>query len=538
MPAHSAECADAEPGSLCDCDCAGAQHATKRTGGKPAAGRVSERARRLAASQGRPVVTGDGKRGSDGARVKASSKPATLPPPLVAKVAEARKRLPRTREQWNDTTPAAPSPADYARGRVEEWRQRLQVSREREQEIRDRVSNHMKASGHTKRQIDAYLRKIAKPGSGELASAIENVQYAQETLAEYERKLAAADTTPGARQYPRDARGNKMPTPQLYGHLDTVMDVGHAVLGAAREQFDRDPQIVAARQRLAVRADLARRKRELFGDRSLRIAEKVQRREQLRDAEPPGSAHEDQQAVARREQEIIRQLLTSVRPFGGLSHRVDAATAAQLNTMNAASFRTKASSKLSAPPADHREQLAAAEGFYPAAWLRLSADAGPLRTVTTDRAFYSHEEGATLALSATRNDAGYDGGFSDRAAETNVHELGHRMERTVPGLTHLEFALTRRRSTGKDGNLEPRRKIADLRPGHGYDEHEVAHPDDWAEPYTGKTYERGLSDEGPAAEAWELFQVGTQDLYGRGSRRFDTRDDLQAFTIGVLLTLG
>ena len=36
---------------------------------------------------------------------------------------------------------------------------------------------------------------------------------------------------------------------------------------------------------------------------------------------------------------------------------------------------------------------------------------------------------------------------------------------------------------------------------------------------------------------WELFSTGMQDLFS-GVPRFDSKDDLQAFTVGVLALLG
>jgi hypothetical protein len=84
-------------------------------------------------------------------------------------------------------------------------------------------------------------------------------------------------------------------------------------------------------------------------------------------------------------------------------------------------------------------------------------------------------------------------------------------------------------------------KLKTLFPNSGYDDGEWSFEDQWADAYSGKTYEglgaRGIPADGnPARHSWELFSTGMQDLFS-GVPRFDRGVELQHFTLGVLALL-
>lgn len=524
---HSRECATADGGD-CHCECAGTQHGIAsmpghkpggrhgagvtitpvRSGGKvthyrvvndrtglpPGGGTREERATRRAAAV---TVTATSKR------------QVTLPPPIVEHARKVRESLPKDQAGWDDLTPRGQSARDYLDARAADYEQRVEMWRQRRQATIDTIDAHMRADGMTaaqrKREIDKGIRK----------GMWLDIVNADRAIADWEADVAKvreqAKTASTERPFilRRDANGNTMPTEALNAHLDAVLDVGRQAMAELRGKFDRDPDLAAARQRLDDRkAAFNRYIREAAGlDETAKAALKAK-------IVPPGSFDDDRKAIARRESQIIREALAAARPFGGVTHR---------DVTPASGARD-----------DWRRRLDVAEGYYPTAWLERSASS-PLAVTSSRRAYYSH--GSNLLAMRTGGGVTNSSAYDDYVDEVTVHELGHRMERMVPGLTALEFAYVRRRSTGPDGNLEPAAKLSTLESSKGYDDHEIAYPDEWSIPYAGKTYEGGRG--GPDTTAWEVFQVGTQDLFGRSdSERFDRTGDLDAFTLGALLTLG
>jgi hypothetical protein len=282
--------------------------------------------------------------------------------------------------------------------------------------------------------------------------------------------------------WPRDkATGRAMPTGDHNRHLDDILGVGHSILAEARERFDADPEIAAARSRY------------------------------------------DQRKAAQLESAILQQMMASARPHGGKQHDNITLDPGNGTTM----------SQGARPDAPAR--IRAVEGYYPDDWVALSSRER-LNLTSTDRAYYS-DGTYTLAMDQPSSDATYySGAFRDYTDEVNAHELGHRMEHMVPGLTALEFAFVRRRSTRSDGSLESAYKMSKITGSAAYSDHEVAFQDQWAHAYAGKTYEAHYRDR-PDQAPWEVFQVGMQDTYGRSTTVYDRKDDLQAFTLGVLATL-
>lgn len=439
---HSATCANASPGSICDCDCGGAYHAVAVTGGRPAAGGVTERARRAAAAAGRAVVVTD----RDGGRVASTERRPRIPPAVLERARRVRDRMPNTANAWRT------------------------------------LGDNMARNEH------------GRP-------------------------------TPNAAQ-------NR--------HLDEMMEVGRGVLGAARAEFDRDPDIQAARRRIAAdqaarahfaasynqvreRRGLSQRSREQEFVRLKRETAEMRRAAGIDEDYDPSA---DRRTIRRRESAILREMVGAARPMGGINHDV----------VYLEQNENRPDARGARPDADAR--LNAAEEFYPEDWLNRSS-AYPIRLTSSDRAYYLEQSsGGLLAMPTTGRDrSAYDGAFSDHTAEVTVHELGHRMETMVPGLREMEFTMVRRRATTDSGAAEDTQPLRQITRSPGFGAEEVAYRDDWANPYAGRTYEayRPLR---PDQAPWELFQVGMQETFGRGSNRFDNRDDLQAFTLGALMTLG
>lgn len=316
--------------------------------------------------------------------------------------------------------------------------------------------------------------------------------------------------------YPKDRNGVLIPPPELNRHLDTVLAVGEAIHNDFVDAQGRDPEITRLN---GLKADL---------DGQLHEAKPEDRRALLRQRAGLN------RHLAHREQEILLELLSSVRPLGGVRH--GKATAATDEDMRRYEGGTKART-------DWRSRLRAGERVFPDDWLRRSAGQ-PLQIGASQRAFHAAAltgGGSVLAMSdRTRDKALYLGGFRDETDEVTVHELGHRMEQTVPGLTALEFAYTRRRSM-KGGEVERARQLGDLTGHSGFRDDERALPDEWAHPYAGKTYEfvdgAGMpNDADPASKHWEVFQVGLQDTFGRSDTHYDGVE-LQHFVLGVLASL-
>ncbi|MBG0818972.1 helicase-related protein [Planomonospora sp. ID82291] len=182
-----------------------------------------------------------------------------------------------------------------------------------------------------------------------------------------------------------------------------------------------------------------------------------------------------------------------------------------------------------------------AEASYPSDWLALARDAGPVR-VDPGRGYYKmanrlSDPEITLPWEATPNDVPRDGKFvqeeatgsqmvgGNNASRASVHELGHHMEKVVPGLLAAQQAfLWDRTSTGPVGERERTRMIETMN-GHDIVE---AHDGGFDIAYSGREYVSGH---------FELLTVGMESLMA-GSPHLDEDADYRAFTFGALALLG
>lgn len=174
---------------------------------------------------------------------------------------------------------------------------------------------------------------------------------------------------------------------------------------------------------------------------------------------------------------------------------------------------------------------------YPTAWVEAAAARYPSIDLKVVSRGYN-QGGGSIALSRKTANL-VDGTRMDDVA---IHELGHTMEWSVPGLRSMEWLYFWRRALPTwDGTglpMRPQRKAL-----YGGNK-EVTIPDEWRELYSGKFY--GRSDKGPG-DSYEIFTTGIESLMS-GSSYFHgpSWDNLsplgvdrefRAFILGVLSVL-
>lgn len=128
---------------------------------------------------------------------------------------------------------------------------------------------------------------------------------------------------------------------------------------------------------------------------------------------------------------------------------------------------------------------------------------------------------------------------------TAVHELGHHMENTVPGIKRMEHAHLISRSAG-----EHSKSLRSIQPEIGYGSSESAREDKFVDPYVGKDY----SQRGPGPTvSHEILTVGVQSVFGKPETGASTRQifgrlvgmdghiedqGLRQFVLGTMSTVG
>ncbi|OZC52040.1 hypothetical protein CH286_04105 [Rhodococcus sp. WWJCD1] len=433
-----------------------------------------------------------------------------------------------------DTTPTKPNDEGYEdtqklrylERQTRDWKRRSataltpEAKKRADAKVKDwqkQIRDHTEQSGVGRRRDREQITGVYGPGNATRANASKtNVpkttrqgspsdQTTAASLSQSTRDLVAdarssipkdragwLDTT---LKYPKDRNGAKLVPEKLQRHLDTTLDVGTAIQRDTRALIDKDTAV-----------------------RELRAEDK-----QLTDSAQWLSPrrNEIQRDIARREQAIIQSALAEVRDFGGAPQ--------------SAALITTATGGLKPGTAAALAQLRAAEQYFPTDWLVAASGRGTLRVGVAERAFFQRgTDGDALAAASFDELPDYRGAFSNYPEEVMVHELGHRMEQAIPGLTQLEYALVRSRSIA-NGILEEPTGIY-----QGVDglDHEIGYEDQWRNKYAGKTYATD-SQADPAREPAEVFQVGLQDTLGRSDARgeFDETGQLQAFVLGVLALL-
>lgn len=154
-----------------------------------------------------------------------------------------------------------------------------------------------------------------------------------------------------------------------------------------------------------------------------------------------------------------------------------------------------------------RPVVAEAYRHYPKDWTEQSFARGTLATKKVARGYYSDYR-QTVAIS------GYGSGDQ---LKTAIHELGHRMEKTVPDLLQAEKAFYERRTAGED--LEWL--------GGSYGKDEKARRDKFISMYMGKDYE---------GYAYELVSMGFQYAY-TDPLTLMKDEDMAEWILGILALL-
>jgi hypothetical protein len=344
------------------------------------------------------------------------------------------------------------------------------------------------------------------------------------SLAHLESSYLPRKTRPAV-QYPRDPNGVSMPPEELVKMHAAVQAAGEAIHADLQEAIRTDPEI----RRLQSESDFIMK--NLYTTAMSGMDRMAKRKE----------AQDMRAQVRKRERELVVDALDQFREMGGGTHSsqgkvVPVTSRSGLDALNR--------SKSFTARKDWRAQLEETDKHLPTDWVQRSARE-ELNIISDPRAYHAQTGGGdwrsehgnarrtTLAMNTDKGaeNASYDGAFPSYVHEVTFHEMGHRMEVQIPGLKALEFAYVRSKTT-KGGKVEPRVKLKDLY-GGGYRDTEEAYKDEFADAYTGKTYEGN----DPANAPWEAFQVGLQQTFGRGSRRFGD-DTLEHFVLGVMATVG
>lgn len=96
-------------------------------------------------------------------------------------------------------------------------------------------------------------------------------------------------------------------------------------------------------------------------------------------------------------------------------------------------------------------------------------------------------------------------------ASVTVHELGHHWEHFDPEVHKEAVDFLARRTKG-----EKPRKMKDILPGHNYENDEIATPDGFTSPYTGKIYSFPVYHNGQTTQevyATEIVSMGLQQMH-------------------------
>jgi hypothetical protein len=410
------------------------------------------------------------------------------------RIADVRSELPTTREDWLNARSEVVQPASrLIDQRIAETEAKIADLRQKRESIIAETEAEFKRRRTPKSQRAALLEDAVWSTDNDIkfeSSFLEDLYKTASTpvdeLQPHERYLLNEVPAKIKYTYRTDANGRLLPPDEYDRYLDGVLSVGSALRDDLNNAFQADAELTKLREALA-NADAA-------GQAAAR------------------------RAVVQRESALTHALLTDVRQFGGSVP---------------AQFGIPSGDQLAAP-SNWQDQLDEAFRHFPADWLAKMAG-NPLHVVGSERAYYAKgisDLPDLMALSTLKID--YHGAFSGYAEEVAAHELGHRMEQYVPGLQELEYTLVVRRAM-ENGELQAPKNMADLHKGYTHSAGEMTYEDHWPDPYTGKTY-RDVRPDDPASLPSEAFQVGLQDVFGRGPYRYGD-EELQAFVLAVLALL-
>jgi len=450
-----------------------------------------------------------------------SSVTPSLSADLRARIERARASLPTTRAGWVGDAWVRPQERAVDRKVAE-----AEVALDRARQHLAAIESWLDGDPVPVQHAEQFRQGLLQLGRDSVVAEYrERVRAAEKALAE--ARAAAERAGPDEDMLPAipagtqtalrtDPFGQRVPSPELERHLDTVLEVGQAILDEAEAYLRRHQRYRELARRLTV-GDLSPEAIAFLPAGSRERARAVLERS------------EAGREVRTLEAETVRALLAQVRPFGGATHARVYPSAARTGGARS----------------DWRERLTAAEQYYPTSWIERSSQ---MRLTIASSARAYHLDRGTSAVLAMPREGGaddrmpYAGAFRDHTEQVVVHELGHQMESVIPGLMELQFAWLRRRTTHR-GVVEPVVSMTEARPGISGQENEYTFRDQLADAYTGRTYEPTTTVDGVlftvarhGFEHSEVFTTGMEETFGRKSR-FDPKGDLRAFVIGVLALL-
>lgn len=170
-----------------------------------------------------------------------------------------------------------------------------------------------------------------------------------------------------------------------------------------------------------------------------------------------------------------------------------------------------------------------AKQVYPSEWLDAAGQKYDVITTKVVSRGYWNNSGKTLAISLDKDTLGdFKPGYS-----TTVHEMGHMMEESIPGLKELEFAFAHERAAINAKRLK-------------WGKMEEGYQDNWRLTYSGKDY--GYDTD----SGYEIFTTGMEAIFSGGnaftgpgakdSRYFNPKvsgvdDEFRQWVLGVLFSL-
>lgn len=158
-----------------------------------------------------------------------------------------------------------------------------------------------------------------------------------------------------------------------------------------------------------------------------------------------------------------------------------------------------------------KQSVKDAYDLYPTDWIEQSVQRGTIKTRKGDRGYHQDLGNGDCNIVIS-------GDSKASQLSTAVHELGHRMERTIPGMLQAEQAFYNRRTAG-----EKTERLKDIT-GVNYKNDEVTRKDNFTHAYIGKDY---------GGRAFELVSMGFQQAYTE-PKTLAKDTDYQQFIYGLL----
>ena len=163
-----------------------------------------------------------------------------------------------------------------------------------------------------------------------------------------------------------------------------------------------------------------------------------------------------------------------------------------------------------------KDMIGEAAELLPSDWVDNSiSNQFELWAMNTQRGFYQHGKRRVVKGVPT-----YVGNFratanSPTAPTTVLHEFGHRIEYTTPGVQDLEKEFYQRRTKGESLKWL----------GSGYKKNEQTRRDDFTDEYMGKDYGR---------DAWEILSMGLEGVFYGNYELYEKDQDYFDFILGLL----